>query len=158
MIPVSISLYVRPGRDQGSRRTVHFPRGPGRLATTRYGVRSGPVTQIDFSVKATYWRPSWAIATDGSPQAQVFGSKAGPAPTEVKTVPAGPATRRLARELGVDLGQVHGSAPGGRVTQEDIKAFVRQLAIAPAGRGASEAATTASIVARGVKGGDGSSR
>jgi len=39
------------------------------------------VTQIDFSVKATYWRPSGAIATDGSPQAQVFGSKAGPAPT-----------------------------------------------------------------------------
>jgi pyruvate dehydrogenase E2 component (dihydrolipoamide acetyltransferase) len=43
-------------------------------------------------------------------------------------VPAGPATRRLARELGVDLSQVPGTAPGGRVTQEDIKAFVRQLA------------------------------
>jgi pyruvate dehydrogenase E2 component (dihydrolipoamide acetyltransferase) len=43
-------------------------------------------------------------------------------------VPAGPATRRLARELGVDLTQVPGSAPGGRVTQEDVKTYVRDLA------------------------------
>jgi pyruvate dehydrogenase E2 component (dihydrolipoamide acetyltransferase) len=43
-------------------------------------------------------------------------------------IPAGPATRRLARELGVDLSQVAGSAPGGRVTQEDVKSYVRGLA------------------------------
>jgi pyruvate dehydrogenase E2 component (dihydrolipoamide acetyltransferase) len=54
-----------------------------------------------------------------------------------KLMPAGPATRRLARELGVDLTLVHGSAPGGRVTQEDVKAFVRDLAttVVPAGPG-----------------------
>jgi pyruvate dehydrogenase E2 component (dihydrolipoamide acetyltransferase) len=51
-----------------------------------------------------------------------------PRPAAERFVPAGPATRRLARELGVDLGQVRGSAPGGRVTQEDIKAHVRGLA------------------------------
>jgi pyruvate dehydrogenase E2 component (dihydrolipoamide acetyltransferase) len=54
-------------------------------------------------------------------------------------VPAGPATRRLARELGVDLSQVPGSAPGGRVTQEDVKSYVRGLASqgGQAGRGIS---------------------
>jgi pyruvate dehydrogenase E2 component (dihydrolipoamide acetyltransferase) len=41
---------------------------------------------------------------------------------------AGPATRRLARELGVDLNRVPGTAPGGRVSEEDIKVFVRQIA------------------------------
>ena len=35
-------------------------------------------------------------------------------------LPAGPATRRLARELGVTLESVSGSGPGGRITQEDI--------------------------------------
>jgi pyruvate dehydrogenase E2 component (dihydrolipoamide acetyltransferase) len=45
-----------------------------------------------------------------------------------KVVPAGPATRRLARELGIDLARVHGSGPSGRVTQEDVKNFVRDLA------------------------------
>jgi pyruvate dehydrogenase E2 component (dihydrolipoamide acetyltransferase) len=34
--------------------------------------------------------------------------------------PAGPATRRLARELDVDLHEIHGSGSGGRITQVDI--------------------------------------
>ncbi|HYE92672.1 MAG TPA: biotin/lipoyl-containing protein, partial [Terriglobales bacterium] len=37
-------------------------------------------------------------------------------------VPATPATRRLARELGVDLRAVRASGPGGRVTDDDVRA------------------------------------
>src|SRR5262249_692042 len=37
-------------------------------------------------------------------------------------VPAPPATRRLARELGVDLRTVAGSGSGGRVTDDDVRA------------------------------------
>jgi pyruvate dehydrogenase E2 component (dihydrolipoamide acetyltransferase) len=40
-----------------------------------------------------------------------------------KPVPATPATRRLARELNVDLYAVKASGPGGRVTAEDVKKF-----------------------------------
>ena len=40
-------------------------------------------------------------------------------------IPAAPVTRRLARELGVDLAQVAGSGPGGRISQDDVKAAVR---------------------------------
>jgi pyruvate dehydrogenase E2 component (dihydrolipoamide acetyltransferase) len=36
-------------------------------------------------------------------------------------IPAAPATRRLARELGVDLSTVRGTAAGGRITKEDVK-------------------------------------
>ncbi len=42
-------------------------------------------------------------------------------------VPAGPATRRLARELGVDLHSVAALRPGQRLTEDDIKAFVKQI-------------------------------
>ena len=57
-------------------------------------------------------------------------------PAAVSTAPrgngevvlAGPATRRLAREFGVDLGQVTGSAKNGRVTQDDVKGYVQRLA------------------------------
>jgi pyruvate dehydrogenase E2 component (dihydrolipoamide acetyltransferase) len=42
-------------------------------------------------------------------------------------VPAGPATRRLARELGVDLHRVSGTGPGGRITTDDVQTFVRSL-------------------------------
>lgn len=51
-----------------------------------------------------------------------------------KTPPAGPATRRLARELGVDLSHVIGSGAGGRITEEDIKAAVRKSTTAPAAK------------------------
>ena len=40
----------------------------------------------------------------------------------VGPVPATPATRRLARELGVDLGSVRATGPGGRVTDDDVRA------------------------------------
>lgn len=40
---------------------------------------------------------------------------------------AGPAARKLARELGVELAHVRGTAPGGRVTPDDVKAYVRSF-------------------------------
>lgn len=45
---------------------------------------------------------------------------------------AGPATRRLARTLGIDLHHVQGSGRSGRIDEEDVRAHVRQLASAPA--------------------------
>lgn len=55
--------------------------------------------------------------------------------TSSAPVPAAPATRRLARELGVDIALVKGTGPGGRITQEDVQAYVRnklqQIAVAP---------------------------
>ena len=47
--------------------------------------------------------------------------------------PAGPAVRRLARELGVDLGRVHGSGPSGRIVREDVIAAVRNASAASPG-------------------------
>ncbi|HWA97275.1 MAG TPA: 2-oxo acid dehydrogenase subunit E2 [Pirellulales bacterium] len=41
---------------------------------------------------------------------------------------AGPSTRRLARELGVDINRVQGTGSGGRITREDIVAAVRNAA------------------------------
>lgn len=41
--------------------------------------------------------------------------------------PAAPSVRRLARELGVEINQVPGSGPGGRISIEDVKNYVRHL-------------------------------
>ena len=49
-----------------------------------------------------------------------------PEPPHDGGVAAGPAVRRFAREVGVDLARVAGSGPGGRITREDVLAVVRQ--------------------------------
>jgi pyruvate dehydrogenase E2 component (dihydrolipoyllysine-residue acetyltransferase) len=41
-------------------------------------------------------------------------------------VPASPSVRRLAREIGVDITEVHGSGPDGRITMDDVKAHSRR--------------------------------
>jgi pyruvate dehydrogenase E2 component (dihydrolipoamide acetyltransferase) len=72
--------------------------------------------------------PSTPPATEGGPAADGDG---------VAGAHAGPGVRRLARELGVDLGAVRGGGPKGRITKEDLLAFVRgpggSPAAAPAG-------------------------
>ena len=66
-------------------------------------------------------------------------------------VPASPATRRLARELGVDLAQVPPSGAAGQVTADDVRAFAADrkgpAAAAPPSPGApaAEAVSTAPI-------------
>jgi pyruvate dehydrogenase E2 component (dihydrolipoamide acetyltransferase) len=42
-------------------------------------------------------------------------------------VPASPTVRRMARELGVDIGRVHGTGPGGRITAEDVNSFAKSI-------------------------------
>ena len=48
-------------------------------------------------------------------------------------IPAGPAVRRLARLMGVELSQIRGSGERGRITPDDVHAFVRQLGAATGG-------------------------
>ena len=83
---------------------------------------SAPIAQPTTAPKAVTSVATNAASTDDRPPA-----------------PAGPATRRLARDLGVDLHQVTGTGPGGRITQEDVQNYVKNIlegrASAPVGGG-----------------------
>lgn len=70
--------------------------------------------------------PTSATTTAEKPRAET--TIPSPVATETKSfseVHAGPAVRQLARELGVDLTQVRGSGPKGRIAKEDVNAFVK---------------------------------
>lgn len=45
-------------------------------------------------------------------------------PARASRVMASPASRRRAREAGIDLAQVHGSGPHGRITRQDLDAMI----------------------------------
>jgi pyruvate dehydrogenase E2 component (dihydrolipoyllysine-residue acetyltransferase) len=61
-----------------------------------------------------------------------------PATTQVRSegtstpVLAAPPTRKLAKDLGIDLGRVAGTGPGGRVTAADVRAAAGNTSTAPA--------------------------
>ena len=84
--------------------------------------------------------PAPAPAAPAAPATAAYGSapvnEAGFAKAH-----AGPSARKLARELGVDLSLVKGSGNKGRITKDDIKAFVKAAmqggAAKPAAAGAS---------------------
>jgi pyruvate dehydrogenase E2 component (dihydrolipoamide acetyltransferase) len=42
-------------------------------------------------------------------------------------VPAAPHVRRLAREIGIDIHDVKGTGPGGRISEDDVKAYSKSL-------------------------------
>ena len=59
-------------------------------------------------------------------EAMPEGGKPAPAPVEAakpREVRSSPAARRLARELGVDIGQVPGSGRNGRISESDVQRF-----------------------------------
>ena len=43
------------------------------------------------------------------------------------SIPAAPSARRLARELGVNIQDIQGSGPGGRISMDDVTAYTRRL-------------------------------
>jgi pyruvate dehydrogenase E2 component (dihydrolipoamide acetyltransferase) len=84
------------------------------------------VTFADNGAPVPAGAPARPAASTPRPQ-PTAAAPAAPLPVR-ETAPAGgpvaatPATRRLARELGVDLGAVRGSGPGGRILDADVRA------------------------------------
>jgi len=86
--------------------------------------------------------PSPAAATGSSqPQrgsAEVVDFRGGsrqaaePRPAGQPAAPASPSVRRLARELGVDINQMSGSGPKGRISDDDVKEYAKRIITAAA--------------------------
>ncbi len=52
--------------------------------------------------------------------------------------PAAPHVRRLAREIGVDIYEVKGNGPGGRISEDDVKAYAKSLLTSAAAAGSAQ--------------------
>ena len=78
-------------------------------------------------------KPSVATAPGGAPASSSNGASSAPAAHAAASGPvhASPAIRRFARELGVDLARVRGSGPNGRITRDDVQAYVKTALVSP---------------------------
>jgi pyruvate dehydrogenase E2 component (dihydrolipoamide acetyltransferase) len=69
--------------------------------------------------------PPAPIQTPSAPAVTFASAAVDPSHDPSAVIPAGPAIRRFAREVGVDLSRVAGSGESGRITREDVLSVVR---------------------------------
>jgi pyruvate/2-oxoglutarate dehydrogenase complex dihydrolipoamide acyltransferase (E2) component len=81
---------------------------------------AGTIARLHGHVGETVNVGAPLVTFDVEEDAGAVEEDAGPA-----TVPATPAVRRRANELGVELGGIAGSGPGGRITHEDVERAAR---------------------------------
>jgi pyruvate dehydrogenase E2 component (dihydrolipoamide acetyltransferase) len=126
----------------------------GRVATVH--VQAGQRVKVGAVLlslaDATGTAPKASPAPASSPRATAPAPAAahgsGAAPATGLPPAATPATRRLARELGVELARVRGTGPGGRILDEDVRAATGgRGAATPAARGVQAAAPPAAPAA-----------
>jgi pyruvate dehydrogenase E2 component (dihydrolipoamide acetyltransferase) len=120
---------------------VIFTLEGGALAPEK--ARHAPVEHISEQHEARLSLQA-AIQAEGKTAAQVFlpdqpqphAPKAFSMPEQLGKVagtehrapaPAAPHVRRLAREIGVDIYEVKGNGPGGRIGEDDVKAYAKSL-------------------------------
>ncbi|MCL4201101.1 MAG: 2-oxo acid dehydrogenase subunit E2 [Pirellulaceae bacterium] len=87
--------------------------------------KAAPADDADDEVEPQTPKKKAAAPAAGKP-AQPPAAVAPAASDESGEIAAGPAIRRFAREVGVDLRRVKGSGEGGRITREDVLEAVRQ--------------------------------
>jgi pyruvate dehydrogenase E2 component (dihydrolipoamide acetyltransferase) len=83
---------------------------------------AAPATMQHPGAKAEPAAATPAAAPKANGNGASSNGHAAPAATGEKAL-AAPATRKLARELGIDINAVAGTGPHGRVTQDDVRAF-----------------------------------
>jgi pyruvate dehydrogenase E2 component (dihydrolipoamide acetyltransferase) len=112
-----VSLAVKVG-DKVSQGAVI-----GVLATTggAPAVAAAPVKAEPAPVAAAAPAPKAEVAKAVAPAIDV---------EQTGDVYAGPAVRKLARQLGVDMGKVSGTGPRGRLLKDDVRAYVKPIVVA----------------------------
>lgn len=118
---------------------------PAKPAETPEAQAPAPVESVSEPASAeptaeVEQAPAPSSESTSAPEPQPVATAAEPQPTPIipkSAIPAGeiaagPAIRRFAREVGVDLNQVTGTGPGNRITREDVLGAVREASQAAA--------------------------
>lgn len=130
-----LDVYIKEG-DKVSVGQVVF-KAEGGAASAPAPVKSAPAAVSAPAVKQEPVKQAEAPAPKetGSAKSVLVDMQSG---ISANPAPAAPSSRRFAREIGVDINLVPGSGPGGRISIDDIKTYMKKINIErAAGGGAS---------------------
>ncbi|HEU0152265.1 MAG TPA: dihydrolipoyllysine-residue acetyltransferase [Arenimonas sp.] len=129
----SVVALIEPADEAGAPAPAKAASAPSRPAPEAAPAEQAPAPPAAPAAPARTAPAATPAPTRSSPPVRFDADALMPE----KVPHASPAVRLFARELGVDLGQVTGSARAGRISKEDVQAFVKA---ALAGGGAPRAA------------------
>jgi pyruvate dehydrogenase E2 component (dihydrolipoamide acetyltransferase) len=99
------------------------PKAPPKTASPAPAKAAGPAPASEPKRSAQVLEMTRPQPAPAARQA----SSAAPAAVDPAAIPAAPAARRLARELGVNIQDIQGSGPAGRISMDDVTAHARRL-------------------------------
>jgi 2-oxoisovalerate dehydrogenase E2 component (dihydrolipoyl transacylase) len=130
MVPVGAALIVFETQAQAAQ-----PTEAAAAKAAAAGSEKSSAHNVSAAASASDRNDSRAAASPVAPAAG-NGADAGRSTVERSgRVAASPALRRRAHEAGIDLRQVAGSGPNGRIVREDLDAYVGGQSQAPAAQG-----------------------
>ena len=125
---IAVFLTENPPRQQSAEGAQN-----GAAGGTAPDAGADDATADATDVDAGETSPTSAVSrVDDAADAGAGGDRTDGTDTGGDRVFAAPSTRRYAREQGVDLADVEGTGPGGRVLQEDVDAFLEAQRAEPA--------------------------
>jgi pyruvate dehydrogenase E2 component (dihydrolipoamide acetyltransferase) len=127
-IKVGQLIFTLEGAPASQAAAVRPARGPVEHVSGQHGARLA----FQAAIRAEGKTEEQALPPDQPPPRPAafsmplqLGKVAGTENRE--PVPAAPHTRRLARELGIDIYEVKGTGPGGRISEDDVKAHAKTV-------------------------------
>jgi pyruvate dehydrogenase E2 component (dihydrolipoamide acetyltransferase) len=115
-------------------------------------VVSMPARQVPESKETPRAEAAEAQVTPKSqtpnPKSQIPTAKASRPAAGYAAAPAAPSVRRLAREVGVNIDEVQGSGPDGRISEEDVKEHARRILSSMPSLGGGVPASAGPVTAR----------
>ena len=131
--------------DEGVLTVIHVPAGGKALIGTVLGVLDG--TDTDAAPVAVATPSAAATATTPSAVTQVAATTAPVAHAAGERIKSSPLARKIAETLHVDLSQIAGSGPGGRIVRKDVESAAKSPAVFSAPLANSQSAAANALAA-----------
>ncbi len=100
--------------------------------TVRIGTVVGRIAEAGAAVAATVAAPVAKVAAAPAPPPPVAAPPAEPEPAPEALGPLSPLVRKMAREHNLDLARIRGTGAGGRITRQDVEAYMGEQSTASA--------------------------
>jgi pyruvate dehydrogenase E2 component (dihydrolipoamide acetyltransferase) len=122
---VIVQIEQAAGSEDPEKPAASKPKAAKPKAAKPKAAKPEPASEPVAPVEPPQAAASQPVATTAAPAPAESATPIAASVNSGSVIPASPSVRRFAREVGVELAEVHGSGEGGRISRDDVLAVVR---------------------------------